>query len=170
LKTAIEEKSGRKTFVNVVEVKSPEADAQLVAESIALQMERRVHYRRAMKRAIERATAQGVGGIKVACSGRLGGAEIARYEWLKEGRVPTSTFRADVEYGFREARTSMGKIGVKVWIFKKEYFTKSREDLVQELRKERAQEMMPPEALVPAPAPAPEPARPAPAPPPAEGS
>lgn len=140
LKTLIEDRCRRKTFINVVEVKSPEADASLVAESIAFQLERRINHRRAMKRAIERAVAQGVAGIKVMCSGRLGGAEIARFECLKEGRVPASTFRADIDYGFCEANTVMGKIGVKVWIFKKEYFTKSKEDLVMELRKAKAQE------------------------------
>ncbi|MEK6544850.1 MAG: 30S ribosomal protein S3 [Elusimicrobiota bacterium] len=140
LKSAIESMTGRKTFVNVLEIKNPETDAALVAESIALQLERRIHHRRALKRAIERARAQGAAGIKIKIAGRLGGAEIARYEWLKDGRVPTSTFRADIDYGFCEAHTSMGKIGCKVWIFKKEYFTKSREDLVKELKKSKAQE------------------------------
>lgn len=140
LKTAIEQMTSKKTFVNVVEVKSPEVDAVLVAESIALQLEKRIHHRRAIKRAMERSMASGAGGIKIAVSGRLGGAEIARYEWLKEGRVPTSTLRADVDYGQREAHMSYGKIGVKVWIFKKEYFTKSREELVGELKKEKAAE------------------------------
>ncbi len=140
LKTLIEDRYHRKTFVNVVEVKSPEADAALVAESIAFQLERRINHRRAMKRSIERARSQGVAGIKIMCSGRLGGAEIARYECLKEGRIPTSTFRADIDYGFCEANTVMGKIGVKVWVFKKEYFTKSKEDLVNELKKTKAEE------------------------------
>jgi len=140
LKIFLEERTGRKTFVNVLEIKNPELDAVLVAQSIAFQLERRVHHRRAMKRAIERTMAAGAGGIKVMVSGRLGGAEIARFECLKEGRVPTSTFRADVVYGAIEAHTVMGKIGVKVWIFKKEYFTKSREELVEELRKAKSQE------------------------------
>lgn len=140
LKTAIEAMTGKKTFVNVLEIKNPEADAQLVAEAIALQLEKRINHRRAMKRSIERARAQGVKGIKVMVSGRLGGSEIARFEWLREGRVPCTTFRADIDYGAAEARTTLGKIGVKVWIFKKEYFTKSKEDLVEELRKAKAQE------------------------------
>lgn len=140
LKNAIETMTARKTFVNVLEIKNPEIDANLVAEGIALQLERRVHHRRAVKRAIERAVGQGAGGIKIKVKGRLGGNEIARYEWLKEGRIPTSTFRADVDYGFCEAHTAMGRIGVKVWIFKKEYFTKSREDLIMELKKTKAQE------------------------------
>lgn len=140
LKTAIEGMTSKKTFVNVVEVKNPEMDAMLVAESIGMQLEKRIHHRRAIKRAIERAMGQGAGGIKIAVSGRLGGAEIARYEWLKEGRVPTSTLRADVDYGYAEAHMSYGKIGIKTWIFKKEYFTKTREDLVSELKKEKAAE------------------------------
>ncbi|MBI2070892.1 MAG: 30S ribosomal protein S3 [Elusimicrobia bacterium] len=139
-KSLLEERTGRKTFVNVLEIKYPELDAALVAESIAFQLERRVNHRRAVKRAIERGMAQGASGIKVMVSGRLGGAEIARFEWHKEGRVPTSTFRADVTYGTAEAFTVSGKIGVKVWIFKKEYFTKSKEDLVNEIKKAKAQE------------------------------
>ncbi len=141
LKATIEAMSGRKTFVNVLEIKNPETDAQLVSEAIAIQLEKRINHRRAIKRAIERAMAQGAKGIKVMVGGRLGGAEIARREWLKEGRIPTSTFRADVEYGFSEAFTTMGKIGVKVWVFKKEYFTKSKEDLIAELKKSKAQEI-----------------------------
>ncbi|MBI4064058.1 MAG: 30S ribosomal protein S3 [Elusimicrobia bacterium] len=140
LKALLEERTGRKTFVNVLEVKNPELDATLVARGIVFQLERRINHRRAIKRAIERTMAQGAGGIKIAVSGRLGGAEIARFEWLKEGRVPTSTFRADVSYGSAEAMTVMGKIGVKVWIFKKEYFTKTKEELVEELKKVKAQE------------------------------
>ncbi|MBI4368829.1 MAG: 30S ribosomal protein S3 [Elusimicrobia bacterium] len=150
LNNFIEERTGRKTFVNVVEIKYPEIDAALVAENIAFQLEKRVNHRRAIKRAIERAMGQGAAGIKIAVSGRLGGAEIARYEWLKEGRVPSSTFRADIGYGTAEAFTMMGKIGIKVWIFKKEYFTKSREDLVTEIKKTKAQEMgLPDEVGIP---------------------
>jgi small subunit ribosomal protein S3 len=104
----------------VEEVQSPETDAQLVAENIAMQIERRVSYRRAMKQAIVRALKAGAKGIKVACAGRLAGAEIAREEWYREGRLPLQTLRADIDYGFAEATTTYGKIGVKVWIFKGE--------------------------------------------------
>src|SRR5262247_2411142 len=106
--------------INIVEIRKPELDAQLVAESIAQQLERRVAFRRAMKRAVQSAMRLGAGGIRINCSGRLGGAEIARMEWYREGRVPLHTLRADVDYGFAEADTAYGKIGVKVWIFKGE--------------------------------------------------
>ena len=106
--------------ISVEEVPVPEIDAQLVAENIAAQIERRVSYRRAMKQAIARALKMGAKGIKIACSGRLGGAEIAREEWYREGRLPLQTLRADIDYGFAEALTTYGKIGVKVWIFKGE--------------------------------------------------
>ena len=101
-------------------VKRPEIDSQLVAENIALQLERRVAYRRAMKRSMSSALRLGAIGIKVMVSGRLGGAEIARSEWYREGRVPLSTLRADIDYGFAEAATTYGIIGIKVWIFKGE--------------------------------------------------
>jgi len=106
--------------ISVEEVPVPEIDAQLVAENIAAQIERRVSYRRAMKQAIARALKMGAKGIKIACSGRLAGAEIAREEWYREGRLPLQTLRADIDYGFAEALTTYGKIGVKVWIFKGE--------------------------------------------------
>jgi len=106
--------------ISVEEVQVPEIDALLVAENIALQIERRVSYRRAMKQAIVRALRAGAKGIKVACAGRLAGAEIARDEWYREGRLPLQTLRADIDYGFAEATTTYGKIGVKVWIFKGE--------------------------------------------------
>jgi len=106
--------------ISVEEVPVPEIDAQLVAENIAAQIERRVSYRRAMKQAIARALKMGGKGIKIACSGRLAGAEIAREEWYREGRLPLQTLRADIDYGFAEALTTYGKIGVKVWIFKGE--------------------------------------------------
>jgi small subunit ribosomal protein S3 len=106
--------------ISVEEVPVPEIDAQLVAENIAAQIERRVSYRRAMKQAIARALKMGAKGIKIACSGRLAGAEIAREEWYREGRLPLQTLRADIYYGFAEALTTYGKIGVKVWIFKGE--------------------------------------------------
>lgn len=134
LRSELEQITGRKTFVNVMEVKRPELDAQLVAEGIALQLEKQVSYRRAMKRAIEKAMASGAQGIKVMVSGRLGGAEIARREWLKDGRVPLQTFRADIDYGFAESFTTMGQIGVKAWIFKKEFFKKSAKELLGETK------------------------------------
>lgn len=108
----------RTVSIDVVEVARTDADAQLVSESIALQLEKRIAFRRAMKQAIQRTMRAGVQGIKIMVSGRLGGAEIARSEWVKEGRIPLQTLRADVDYGFAEADTIMGKIGVKVWIFK----------------------------------------------------
>ena len=107
-------------YIDIREVKRPEIDSQLVAENIALQLERRVAYRRAMKRSMSSALRLGAIGIKVMVSGRLGGAEIARSEWYREGRVPLSTLRADIDYGFAEAKTTYGIIGIKVWIFKGE--------------------------------------------------
>ena len=109
---------GKEVIINVVEVARIDADAQLVAENIAQQLEKRIAFRRAMKQAMQRTMRSGVQGIKVMVSGRLGGAEIARSEWAKEGRIPLQTLRADVDFGFAEADTIMGKIGVKVWIFK----------------------------------------------------
>jgi small subunit ribosomal protein S3 len=106
--------------INIVEVRKPETDANLVAQGIAQQLERRVAFRRAMKRAMQSAMRLGAQGIRINVSGRLGGAEIARMEWYREGRVPLHTLRADVDYGFAEADTAYGKIGVKVWIFKGE--------------------------------------------------
>ncbi|GAB4535427.1 MAG: 30S ribosomal protein S3 [Parvularculaceae bacterium] len=105
-------------FVNIVEVRKPEIDATLVAENIAQQLERRVAFRRAMKRAMQTALRMGAGGIRINCGGRLGGAEIARMEWYREGRVPLHTLRADIDYGVATARTAYGAIGVKVWIYK----------------------------------------------------
>jgi small subunit ribosomal protein S3 len=106
--------------INIVEVRKPETDAQLVADSIAQQLERRVAFRRAMKRAVQSAMRLGAEGIRINCSGRLGGAEIARMEWYREGRVPLHTLRADIDYGVSTAHTAMGTCGVKVWIFKGE--------------------------------------------------
>ncbi len=110
--------------INIAEIRKPELDAQLVAEGIAQQLERRVMFRRAMKRAVTNTMRLGAGGIKVKVGGRLNGAEIARNEWYREGRVPLHTFRADIDYGLAEARTTYGVIGVKVWIFKGEVFDK----------------------------------------------
>jgi small subunit ribosomal protein S3 len=111
--------------LNIAEIRKPEVDAQLVAEGIAQQIERRVMFRRAMKRAVMNTMRSGALGVKVRVSGRLNGAEIARTEWYREGRVPLHTFRADIDYGLAEARTTYGVIGVKVWIFKGEVFEQS---------------------------------------------
>ena len=108
--------------INIVEIRKPELDAQLVAESIAQQLERRIMFRRAMKRSVQNAMRLGALGIKVNVGGRLNGAEIARSEWYREGRVPLHTLRADIDYGFAEAKTTYGIIGVKVWIYKGEIF------------------------------------------------
>jgi len=120
LKKDLEKLVGRKVTLDIQEVRRPEADAQLVAESIASQLERRVAFRRAMKKAVNSALRFGVQGIKISCSGRLGGAEMSRCEWVREGRVPLHTLRADVDYALAEANTTYGIIGVKVWIFKGE--------------------------------------------------
>jgi len=119
LREQIAKMTKKEIYVEIREVKSPDTNAQLVAENIALQLERRVSFRRALKRAVQMAMELGVLGIKVHVSGRLGGAELARREWYKEGKVPLHTLRANVEYGFSEAHTMAGKIGVKVWICKK---------------------------------------------------
>ena len=132
LKKQIQEMTKSDATINVVEIKRPELDAQLVAESVAFQLEKQVAFRRALKRAIERTMQAGAGGVKLMVAGRLGGAEIARTEWSMEGRVPLHTFRADIDYGFTEAITPMGRIGVKCWIFKKEFFLKSEKDLIKE--------------------------------------
>ena len=113
---------GGEVSVNIHEVRKPELDAQLVAENIALQLERRIAFRRAMKKAVTSALKFGAEGIKVMCAGRLAGAEIARTEWYREGRVPLQTLRADIDYGQAEALTTYGKIGVKCWIYKGEIF------------------------------------------------
>lgn len=118
LKVAVGKHIGKPVVINVVEVAKIDADAQLVAESIAQQLEKRIAFRRAMKQSMQRTMRAGAQGIKVMVSGRLGGAEIARSEWAKEGRIPLQTLRADIDYGVTEADTIMGKIGVKVWIFK----------------------------------------------------
>jgi len=110
-------KFGREVQVFIVEVRRPEAEAQLVAENVAFQLERRVAFRRAMKRAVQSALRMGAKGVRINCAGRLGGAEIARTEWYREGRVPLHTLRADVDYGFAEANTTYGIIGIKVWVF-----------------------------------------------------
>jgi small subunit ribosomal protein S3 len=138
LRKQVEAISQRQTRVNVVEIKDPELDSRLVAESIAAQLEKRIAHRRAMKRAMERTLQSGALGIKVMVSGRINGAEISRREWNREGRVPLHTFAADVDYGTAEAMTSAGLIGVKVWIFKKQHFVKSFKELQQMAKKEAA--------------------------------
>ena len=120
LRAKISKKLGVPVHLNIEEIKKPDIDSTLVAESIAQQLEQRVMFRRAMKRAVASAFKSGAKGIKVCVSGRLNGAEIARSEWIREGRVPLHTFRADVDYGTAEAKTTYGIIGVKVWIFKGE--------------------------------------------------
>ena len=128
LKGDLERRTGRECLLDIQEVRRPEADAQLVAESVAQQLERRVAFRRAMKKSVNMALKFGAQGIKIACSGRLGGAEMSRREWYREGRVPLHTLRADIDYGFAEAKTTYGIIGVKVWVFKGEVL--SEQDLV----------------------------------------
>tara|TARA_R110000868_G_scaffold35134_1_gene126087 strand:- start:28668 stop:29351 length:684 start_codon:yes stop_codon:yes gene_type:complete len=120
LRRGLSQLSGVPTHVSIQEIKKPELHAQLVAETIAQQLEKRVMFRRAMKRAVSTAMRMGAKGIKVCVAGRLGGAEIARSEWYREGRVPLHTFRADIDYGVAEANTTYGIIGVKIWIFKGE--------------------------------------------------
>lgn len=124
LKADLDKLTGRDCILDIQEVRRPEADAQLVAENVAMQLERRVAFRRAMKKAVNTALRFGVKGIKINCSGRLGGAEMARREWYREGRVPLHTLRADIDYGLAEAKTTYGIIGVKVWIFKGEVLDK----------------------------------------------
>lgn len=120
LRKRLADLTGGDTSLNIVEVRKPETDATLVAQSIAQQLERRVAFRRAMKRAVQSAMRLGAEGIRINCAGRLGGAEIARMEWYREGRVPLHTLRADVDYGRAEATTAYGICGVKVWVFKGE--------------------------------------------------
>jgi len=112
--------SDKEIFINIKEIRKAELDAQLVAESVALQLERRVAFRRAMKKAVTSTMKFGAGGVKIACGGRLGGAEMGRREWYREGRVPLHTLRADIDYGLAEAKTTYGVIGVKCWVFKGE--------------------------------------------------
>ncbi len=120
LRKTLEAMTGKQVAVNIVEIKKPELDAQLVAEGVAQQLEKRVSFRRAMKQTVGRTMRVGAQGIKISCGGRLGGAEIARTEWYNEGKVPLHTLRADIDYGFAEANTTYGKIGIKVWIYRGE--------------------------------------------------
>ena len=120
LRKEVEKMTGKSVLINITEIKVPEMDALLVAENIASQLEKRISFRRAMKQAMSRTMKTGAKGIKTACAGRLGGAEIARTEHYHEGTIPLQTLRADIDYGFAEANTTYGKIGVKVWIYKGE--------------------------------------------------
>jgi len=127
LKGELAKLTKRESFINIHEVRRPDVDGQLVAENVALQLERRVAFRRAMKEAVGRAMRMGAQGVKVRCAGRLGGAEIARTEWYREGRVPLHTLRADISYGLAEAKTTYGLIGIKAWIFRGEVLTEDEE-------------------------------------------
>jgi small subunit ribosomal protein S3 len=127
LKKELSRLTGREVYLNIIEVRRPDLDAQLVGENVALQLERRVAFRRAMKESVSRAMRMGAQGIKIQCAGRLGGTEIARTEWYREGRVPLHTLRADISYGFAESKTTYGVIGVKVWIFRGEVLTEEEQ-------------------------------------------
>ena len=127
LKAELTRRLGVPVAVNIEEVRKPEIDAQLIADSITQQLEKRIMFRRAMKRAMQNAMRLGAQGIKIMCSGRLNGIEIARTEWYREGRVPLHTLRADIDYGFSEARTTYGVIGIKVWVFKGEVLAHNAE-------------------------------------------
>ena len=129
LKKEIENKVSQEVTIDIQEVRKPETDAQLLAENVAMQIERRVAFRRAMKRGVTSAIRFGALGVKVICAGRLGGAEMARTEWYREGRVPLHTLRADIDYGFTEARTTYGTIGIKVYVFKGEILKKDQPEL-----------------------------------------
>ncbi len=133
LKKELDEMTGKQVQVNVQEIRRPELEALLVAENVAQQLERRVAYRRAMKQAVQRSLRTGAKGIRIAASGRLAGAEIARYEWYREGRVPLHTLRADIDFGIAEALTTYGRIGVKVWIYRGDVLPERRPEL--ELRR-----------------------------------
>lgn len=126
LKQELEKQVSQEVLIDIQEVRKPEIDAQLIAENVAMQIERRVAFRRAMKRGVTSAMRFGAQGIKIICSGRLGGAEMARTEWYREGRVPLHTLRADIDYGFIEAHTTYGLVGVKVYIFKGEILKKDQ--------------------------------------------
>lgn len=132
LRKELEAITGKQLQINIVEVKVPELDAQLVAENVAFQLQRRISFRRAMRQAQQRTIRMGALGIKVRVSGRLGGAEIARTEWTPEGSIPLHTLRADIDYGFAEAKTAYGQIGVKVWIYKGEVLPQKQEKAAAE--------------------------------------
>ncbi len=131
LRQELEALTGKTVKVDVEEVPSPDTEAKLVAENIASQLERRISHSRAMKRAAQQAMRQGAKGIKIMCSGRLAGSEMARREWVREGRVPLQTLRADIDYGFAEALTTFGRIGVKVWIYKGDVLGEEKQEVVE---------------------------------------
>lgn len=118
LKEAVQKRTEREVYINIQEIHKPELDPQLVAENVALQLERRIAFRRAMSKALESSMRFGAKGIRIRCAGRLGGSEIARAEWYLRGRVPLHTLRADIDYGFAEAKTTYGRVGVKCWIYR----------------------------------------------------
>jgi small subunit ribosomal protein S3 len=126
LKQEIQKRTSREVFINIQEIQKPELDAQLIGESVAMQLEKRVAFRRAMRKAVESALRFGARGIKVRVSGRLNGAEIARSEWYLHGQLPLQTLRADIDYGFAEANTTYGQIGIKVWLYKGERLVPQR--------------------------------------------
>lgn len=126
LRKDLKEMSGKDVSIDIKEIRKPEIDAQLVAENVALQLEKRVAFRRAMKKSVASALRFGTLGVKISCAGRLAGAEIARSEWYREGRVPLHTFRADIDYGFARAKTTYGIIGVKVWMYHGDILPESR--------------------------------------------
>jgi small subunit ribosomal protein S3 len=126
LRKELKAMTGKEVSIDIKEVRKPEVDAQLVAENVALQLEKRVAFRRAMKKSVASALRFGTLGVKISCSGRLAGAEIARSEWYREGRVPLHTFRADIDYGYARARTTYGVIGVKVWMYHGDILPESR--------------------------------------------
>ena len=136
LKIELEAIAKKQVYINIKEIKKPELDAQLVAESVALQLEKRIAYRRAMKKSVTTALRLGALGIKISCAGRLAGSEIARTEWYREGRVPLHTLRADIDFGLAEAKTTYGQIGVKVWIYRGDILVNSKE-VQAERRSER---------------------------------
>lgn len=138
LRDELQEITGKQIFIDIKEIKNPQIEAQLVAENVAFQLEKRIAFRRAMKKAIRLAMDSGAGGIKIACAGRLGGAEMSRREGYREGKIPLQTFRADIDYGFTEAKTTYGTIGVKVWIYKGEVYAQKKEKVPQEQAKPRS--------------------------------
>ncbi|MDO4539895.1 MAG: 30S ribosomal protein S3 [Syntrophomonadaceae bacterium] len=136
LKQTLNKLTGKAVNINIQEIKKPELDAQIVAEGVAQQLEKRVSFRRAMKQSVQRTIRMGGVGMKIAISGRLGGAEIARTEWYSEGKVPLHTLRADIDYGFAEANTTYGKIGIKVWINRGEILPEAKKRPVQKAAEE----------------------------------
>jgi small subunit ribosomal protein S3 len=152
LKNEVQKYTGDEVHLNIVEIRKPEIDAKLVAENIAQQLERRVAFRRVMKRAVQSAMRLGAQGIRINCAGRLGGAEIARVEWYREGRVPLHTLRADIDYGTATAKTTYGTCGVKVWLFKGEIM--EHDPMAQDKRMAEGSDQKQPRKSEPAPAPA----------------